>query len=99
MQLDLFRFWTRSTGHCLLLPAPAMPGVPQGPRLTMVTAVGCTLCRGGLGPHEAEIHPGLVCLLPLLATCHLFLSEILGWVLHEQIFGSVPHHFVASTLV
>lgn len=98
MHLDLFCFWNRSNGHCLLLPSPAMPGVPQGWRLTLTTAVS-TPCRGGLGTHKAESHPGLVCLLPLFAACHLFLSEILDWVLHEQIFGSLPHHFVALTPV
>lgn len=44
-----------------------------------------------------DSHPGLICLLPLFAICHLFLSKILDWVLHEQIFGSLSHHFAAST--
>lgn len=37
--------------------------------------------------------------LLLVSTCHLFLSEILDWALHEQIFGSVPHHFLLLLLL
>lgn len=77
--------WTLSPAAC---PSHAWsaPGTKAGHAHHRAV---CTPCRGGLGPHAAESHPGLVCLPPLLATCHLFLSEILDLVLHEQSFGDV----------
>lgn len=96
IELNLLWFESRSTEYCLLLPVPAMPGVPRDQGWPCSPQLSAHLTEKGWAPtQQKSTHDLSVCFPCLLPVTSL--SETLDWVLHKQIFWSVSHHFVACT--